>query len=108
MQKRLEKIIEVLDRNKAEAIELFDLRERDYFVDYVIIASSLGERHTAALLDYLKKELKPGEHFNHVDESGEWIVVDLGDVLVHIMTPEYRNKYDMEAFLTELGKREVF
>jgi len=108
VQKRLEKIIEVLDRNKAEAIELFDLRERDYFVDYVIIASSLGERHTAALLDYLKKDLKPGEHFNHVDEGGEWIVVDLGDVLIHIMTPEYRTKYDMEAFLTELGKREAF
>ena len=108
MQKRLEKIIEVLDRNKAEAIELFDLRNRDYFVDYVIIASSLGERHTQALLDHLKKELKPGEHFNHVDESGEWIVVDLGDVLVHIMTPEYRSKYDMEAFLTELGKKQEF
>jgi len=108
MQKRLEKIIEVLDRNKAEAIELFDLRERDYFVDYVIIATSLGERHTLALLDYLKKELKPGETFNHVDESGEWVVVDLGDVLIHIMTPGYRSKYDMETFLAELAKRERF
>ncbi|MHC3993768.1 ribosome silencing factor [Thiomicrolovo sp. ZZH C-3] len=108
MQKRLENIIEVLDRNKAEAIELFDLRERDYFVDYVIIATSLGERHTHALLDYLKKDLKPGEQFNQVDESGEWIVVDLGDVLIHIMTPEYRSKYDMETFLTELAQKQEF
>lgn len=108
MQKRLEKIIEVLDRNKAEAIELFDLRERDYFVDYVVIASSLGERHTRALLDYLKKELKPEERFLHVDESDEWVVTDLGDLLIHIMTPEYRSKYDMETFLTDLAEKQEF
>jgi len=108
VQKRLEKIIEVLDRNKADAIELFDLRERDYFVDYVIIASSLGERHTLALLDHLKKELKPGEKFVHVDESDQWVVADLGDVLIHIMTPEYRSKYDMETFLSELAKKQEF
>jgi len=108
VQKRLEKIIEVLDRNKADAIELFDLRERDYFVDYVIIASSLGERHTMALLDHLKKELKPGEKFVHVDESDQWVVADLGDVLIHIMTPEYRSKYDMETFLSELAKKQEF
>lgn len=108
MQKRLEKIIEVLDKNKAEAIELFDLTERDYFVDYVIIASSLGERHTHALLDYLKKDLKPEEQFVHVDESDQWIVADLGDVLIHIMTPEYRSRYDMETFLAELAQKQEF
>ncbi|MDX1296268.1 MAG: ribosome silencing factor [Sulfurimonadaceae bacterium] len=104
MQERIEKISEVLDKNKAEAIEVFDLRGRDYFVDFVIIASSLGERHTEALLDHLKKGLKPDEHFLGVDVSGEWIVVDLGDILIHIMTPEYRNKYDMESFLGDLMK----
>lgn len=108
MQDRLEKITKVLDANKAEAIELFDLRERDYFVDYVIIASSLGERHTQALLDHLKKELKPEEQFVHVDESSQWVVADLGDILIHIMTPEYRSKYDMEAFLSELAERQPF
>ncbi len=108
MQKRLEKIIDVLDTNKADAIELFDLRERDYFVDYVIIASSLGERHTVALLDHLKKALKPEENFVHVDESDQWVVADLGDVLIHIMTPEYRSKYDMETFLQALAKKQDF
>ena len=102
MQKRIEKISNILDMNKAEAIEVFDLRERDYFVDYVIIASSLGERHTEALLEHLKRGLKSEEEFLHVDASGEWIVADLGDILIHIMTPEYRNKYDMESFLGEL------
>ena len=102
MQNRIERITEVLDNNKAEEIEVFDLREKNYFVDYAIIASSLGTKHTIALLDHLKKDLKPAETFNNVDESGDWIVVDLGDILIHIMTPEYRTKYDMEKFLSSL------
>jgi len=93
----------VLDKHKAEAIEVFDLREKNYFVDYAIIASSLGSKHTLALLDHLKKEIKPEEDFNNVDESGDWIVIDLGDILIHIMTPEYRVKYDMESFLSQLA-----
>ena len=103
MKKRIESIVEVLDKNKAESIEVFDLKDKNYFVDYAIIASSLGTRHTLALLDHLKKGLKPTENFNNVDESGDWIVIDLGDVLIHIMTPEYRVKYDMESFLGKLA-----
>lgn len=102
MQKRIEKISHILDINKAEAIEVFDLRERDYFVDHVIIASSLGERHTEALLDHLKKGLKPEEEFLGVEISGEWVVIDLGDILIHVMTPEQRNKYDLETFLGDI------
>ena len=105
MQNRIEKITDILDKNKAEAIEVFDLREKNYFVDYAIIASSLGPKHTLALLDHLKKGLKPEETFNNVDESGDWIVIDLGDILIHIMTPEYRIKYDMESFLSELANK---
>jgi ribosome-associated protein len=103
MQNRIEKITAILDKNKAESIEVFDLREKNYFVDYAIIASSLGIKHTTALLDHLKNGLKPEETFNYVDESGDWVVIDLGDILIHIMTPEYRTKYDMESFLSALG-----
>jgi len=103
MNNRIQNITDVLDKNKAEAIEVFDLREKNYFVDYAIIASSLGSRHTTALLDHLKKGIKPAELFNNVDESGDWVVIDLGDILIHIMTPEYRIKYDMENFLSALG-----
>ncbi|MFT7861122.1 MAG: ribosome silencing factor, partial [Sulfurimonas sp.] len=99
MLSRIEKITSILDKNKAEAIEVFDLKDKEYIVDYAIIASSLGQKHTLALLDHLKKELKPGETFNNVDESGDWVVIDLGDILIHIMTPEYRVKYDMESLL---------
>lgn len=104
MNNRIEKIVSILDTNKAEAIEVFDLKDKNYFVDYAIIASSLSTKHTLALLDYLKKGLKPEENFNNVDESGDWVVIDLGDILIHIMTPEYRVKYDMEKFLSDLAE----
>jgi len=102
---RIEKISAILDQNKAEAIEVFDLQGGDYFADYVILASSLGERHTIALLDHLKKGLKPDEQFLYVDESGDWVAIDLGDILVHILTPQYRVKYDLESFLGEIAAR---
>jgi len=105
MQDRINKITNILDTNKAEAIEVFDLRDRNYFVDYVIIATSLGARHTEALLDHLKRGLKPEEQFLGTDESGEWIAADLGDILIHIMTPEYRSRYDLETFLSSLDKK---
>ena len=103
MQNRIKAITDVLDANKAEKIEVFDLNDKNYIVDYAIIASSLGSRHTLALLDHLKKDIKTNETFNNVDESGDWVVIDLGDMLIHIMTPEYREKYDMETFLSELS-----
>ena len=105
MQDRINKITNILDTNKAEAIEVFDLRDRNYFVDYVILATSLGARHTEALLDHLKRGLKPEEQFLGTDESGEWIAADLGDILIHIMTPEYRSRYDLETFLSSLDKK---
>ena len=104
MKERIENITSILDKHKAENIEVFDLRDKDYIVDQAIIASSLGQKHTLALLDHLKKELKPSEKFNYVDESGDWVVIDLGDILIHIMTPEYRIKYDLESFLGDIEK----
>lgn len=103
MDKRIEKISAVLDTNKAENIEVFDLRGKDYFVDQVVIATSLNSRHTEALLNYIKTDLKPAEKFLGIDISDEWIVADLGDILIHIMTPEYRAKYNMEEFLGEVA-----
>ncbi len=105
MNPRIEKISSILDMNKGENIEVFELIGSDYFADYVILASSLGERHTIALLDHLKRGLKPQEEFLYVDESGDWVAIDLGDILIHILTPEYREKYDLESFLKEVSAR---
>ena len=104
MQERIARIVAILDEKKAENIQVFDMRGKDYFVEQVVIATTLGDRHGIALLDELKTKLKSeGEEFLHVDPAtGEWVVVDLGDVLVHLMTPEYRAKYNIEEFLSDL------
>lgn len=103
MQERIKRIVALLDEKKAENIQVFDLKDKGYFVDAVVVATSLGDKHAAALLDYLKDKLKPlGEKFLMVDESDQWIVIDLGDILVHIMTESYRQKYDLDTFLEEI------
>jgi len=104
MNQRIENIIELLDEKKAENIQLFDMKDKDYFVDEVIIASTLNNKHGLALLDYLKKALKGSENYFEIEPSDEWSVVDLGDVLIHLMTPEYRAKYNIEEFLSERNK----
>ncbi|PHR56848.1 MAG: ribosome silencing factor [Arcobacter sp.] len=103
MEKRIERISACLDKNKAESIEVFDLTDKGYIVDKVVIATSLNSKHTEALLNYLKNELKPEETFLGTDVSDEWVVADLGDILIHIMTAEYRTRYNMEEFLGEVA-----
>ena len=105
MKDRLSKIVEILNKNKAEDIETFDLQDADYFVSGVVIATGLGEKHNEALLNYMKTALKPDESFVNVEISDGWVVVDLGDILVHIMTDSYRKLYRIEDFLEKFGKK---
>ncbi len=103
IDERSEHIKKIIEDKKGENVEVIDTAKGDYFVDRVIVATSLSDKHTAALLDHLKKTLKPqGEEFLKVQEGDEWIVVDLGDILVHLMTDAYRKKYRIEEFLHEL------
>ena len=102
-QKRIGEIVRILDEKKAEQIEVFDMRERDYFVKFVVIATTMGERHALSLTDDLKLGLKPlGEEFLGIESSGEWVVCDLGDILIHLMSPEYRAKYNIEEILNKI------
>lgn len=105
MKERIERIVALLDDKKAENIQVFNMEGKDYFVNGVVIATTLGERHGVSLLDELKEQLKPqGEEFLHVDPASEWVVVDLGDILIHLMTPEYRSRYNLEEFLSDYEK----
>ncbi|RBQ30789.1 ribosome silencing factor [Arcobacter sp. FW59] len=105
MSSRVENIKNILDDKKAVDIEVFDLTNKEYLVDYVVIATTLNPRHGAALLDNLKIELKPkGEEFLRVDEDENWTVIDLGDIFIHLMSEKYREKYNIEEFLDSFGK----
>ena len=104
IQDRAERIVTFLDDKKADELEVFNLDEVDYIAKRVVIANAISSKHAAALADQLKKELKPlGEVFLHIDESEDWVVVDLGDILIHLMTSEARQTYNMEEFLAELS-----
>ena len=102
MDNRIERIVTALSDKKAEDIQVFDMRNKDYFVNSVVIATTMGERHGLSLLDHLKTELKgAGETFLNVDADDNWTVIDMGDILIHLMTPAYRLKYNLELFLKE-------
>ena len=103
INKRAEEIVKILDEKKAEEIEVFNLEDSDYIAKAVVLANSLNQKHTLALYDNLREELRNlGEKIIVADESDDWVVVDLGDILIHIMTPQYRVKYSIEEFLKEL------
>lgn len=101
MEERIKRIVEVLDSKKAENIESFTLTGKGYIADRVILATALNTKHSLALSKHIKDELKPlGEEFFRIEEDdGGWTVVDMGDILVHIMTAEYREKYTLDEFL---------
>ena len=107
MQARIKAICELLDSKKAENIECFDMRGQEYFVDFVILATTLGEKHALSLIDELKTVLKPlGEEFLNLQSSQEWSVIDLGDIIIHLLSEDYRAKYNIEELLNEL-KRQI-
>jgi nicotinate-nucleotide adenylyltransferase len=103
IEERVKSIVDILDDKKADEIEVFNLEEADYIAKRVVIANSLNGKHTLALVDHLKIALKAqGDKILLSDISDEWAVVDLGDILIHIMIPEYRQRYSLEEFLSEL------
>lgn len=103
METRLENIIKILDDNKAENIEIIDLTQKDYITDRVIISTALNTKHSLSLVRHLKDELLEfDEEIIMTEEDEDWSIVDLGDIMIHIMTQEHREKYDIEDFLAHL------
>jgi len=103
IEQRVENIVNILDDKKAEEIEVFNLENADYIAKRVVIANSLNGKHTLALAEHLKIGLREsGDSILASDMSDDWVVADLGDILIHIMVPEYRQRYSLEQFLSEL------
>jgi ribosome-associated protein len=93
------KIAGVLDSNKAEEITTLNLRDKCSFADYMIVASGRAPRHVSALADYVADMLKKtGIPPLSVEgkESGDWVLIDAGDIVVHIFRPEVRQFYNIE------------
>ncbi len=106
MQERIASIAEILDAKKAENIEVIDMSKEEYFVDFVIIATSLGQKHALALIEELKTRLK-NEEFLHIESMDEWSVLDLGDIIIHIFDENLRGIYQIEDLLKEFKKNNL-
>lgn len=93
-------IVHHLDSGKAEDILLLDIRAKTTLADTMIVATGTSTRHVMALAHNLVKELKKKDRspLNDITKSdGQWAVVDLGDILVHLFTSEARLTYDLES-----------
>ncbi|MET0507881.1 MAG: ribosome silencing factor [Burkholderiaceae bacterium] len=92
-------VIDALEDIKAHDIRVFDTRARSDLFDRVIIVTATSNRQTRALASHLKETVKA--HRGDVistegEDAGEWVLVDLGDIVVHIMQPAIRAYYNLE------------
>ena len=88
-----------LDDDKAEDIVVIDLHGKSSFADYMVIASGRSNRQVVAIADHLAERLKQaGYGYTPVEgkQGGDWVLVDAGDVVVHIFRPETRAFYALE------------
>ena len=92
-------VVTVLDDNKAQEIIKLDVRKMTSMTDYMIVASGTSNRHVRALIDHVTdKARQAGRKPIGVEgeEGAEWILLDLDDVLVHVMLPKVRAFYNLE------------
>ena len=88
-----------LSKNKAEEITIIDLKKKTSIADFMIICTGTSNRHLIALSNYLNEDLKK-LRLNMLNiegqKSGDWIVVDAGDIIVHLFRSEVREYYNLE------------
>ena len=92
-------ILKSLDSHKAENIVSIDLTGKSDVADRMIVASGTSSRHLASLAEHVVEVLKHAG-FDRIPiegkETGDWVLVDAGDVIIHIFRPEIRHYYNLE------------
>ncbi|MEX0960668.1 MAG: ribosome silencing factor [Burkholderiales bacterium] len=91
--------VAALEDIKAFDIVILDVRKMSALFDYMVIASAESTRQARALANNVQEKLKAigGKvHGVEGEQSGEWVLVDLGDVIVHVMQPAVRSYYNLE------------
>ena len=95
----LDIILTSLEDDKAEEIVKIDLKGKSSMADYMVIASGRSTRQVAAISDHLADKLKQ-EHGRATKmegkDTGDWVLIDTGDVIVHVFRPEVREFYQLE------------
>jgi ribosome-associated protein len=95
----LRDVLAWLDEAKAESITTIDLRGKSSMGDFMVVASGRSDRHVGSIADQISKNLKEQGH-TRVRVEGQpqcdWVVIDVGDILVHVFRPEVREFYNLE------------
>ena len=103
----LDRIITSLKNDKAEDIVQIDLRGKSSIGDYMIIASGRSSRQVTAisekLVDNIKKDFGRSSKVEGKN-AGDWVLIDTGDVIVHVFRPEVREFYQLEKMWQPLTK----
>ncbi len=95
----LETVLSSLDDSKAEDVVTIDLEGKTLIGDFMVIASGRSERHVGAIADNLMKRLKEAG-VRAISVEGmpkcDWVLIDAGEVIVHLFQPEVREFYNLE------------
>lgn len=90
---------DILDENSAQDILEIDIKEKSSVADYMVVASGRSNRHVGALADYVIRGLKQAG-FKDIGTEGQegqdWVLIDAGDVILHVFRPEVRVFYNLE------------
>ncbi len=92
-------VLASVDDDKAEDIVQIDLRGRSDVADYMVICSGRSTRQVAAISEKLADRIKQDFHFTpkmEGKETGDWVLIDTADVIVHVFRPEVREFYQLE------------
>ena len=106
----LDKILAIIDTRKAEEVIAFDVRGLVSYADYVVICSGQSSRQVEALATHLAIEIrKDGVEPLGIEgrSEGEWVLIDFGDVIVHVFDEPVRAFYDLEGLWGEAPKVHV-
>jgi len=96
--------LEALDELKAENVLVLDVRKYASFTDFMIFASGKSTRHVKSIANEVIETAKKASLAPlgiEGEDVGEWILVDLGDVIVHVMLPDTRQFYELEKLWSE-------
>jgi ribosome-associated protein len=102
--KTLQLILSRLDDMKAEETVTIDLRGKSSIADYMIVTTGRANRHVGAIAEHVKKDLgEAGIKGVHIEglPNCDWVLIDSGDVIVHIFRPEVREFYNLEKMWTQ-------
>ena len=99
-------VLQSVDDDKAEDIVQIDLRGRSDVADYMVICSGRSTRQVAAISEKLADRLKQDFRISakmEGKETGDWVLIDTGDVIVHVFRPEVREFYQLEKMWLPAG-----